>query len=88
MIVTIMIALSTKDNYSLFNYRVLIVFVPVHFLLLQYHSEAFLFKLTKYEKKKDFCFAKMFIQMMAKLIFKRAVMLGNFTGSLGPVVQS
>ena len=30
----------------------------------------------------DFCFAKIFIKMVAKLIFERTVMLGIFTGSL------
>ena len=31
----------------------------------------------------DFCFAKIFVKMVAKLIFERTVMLGIFTGSLG-----
>ena len=29
----------------------------------------------------DFCLAKMFVKIVAKVIFERAVMLGNFTGS-------
>ena len=37
-------------------------------------SEAFLSKLTKYESRKGFCLAKMFVKMMAKLIFEEAVM--------------
>ena len=38
-------------------------------------------KLTKYENKKDFCFAKMFVIMVAMLIFERAVMFVVFTCS-------
>ena len=34
------------------------------------------------------CFAKMFVIMVAKLVIERAIMLGTFTGSQGPVVQS
>ena len=52
----------------------------MHFLLLLYHSESFLSKLTKSDKGKDICFAKMLVKMMAKMIFERAVMLRVFTG--------
>ena len=38
-------------------------------------------ELTKYENKEVFCFAKMYVKMVAKLIFERAVMLGSCTGS-------
>ena len=38
-------------------------------------------KLTKYENKKDFCFAKIIVKMVAKLIFEETVMLSIFTGS-------
>ena len=38
-------------------------------------------KLTLYENRMDFCFAKMFVKMVPKLIFDGAVMLGIFTGS-------
>ena len=42
-------------------------------------------KLTKYENKKDFCFAKTKKKkkkkIVAKLIFERAVMVDIFTGS-------
>ena len=41
----------------------------------------FFSKLTKYEKKTDFYFTKMFVKMVAKLMFERTVMLGIFTGS-------
>ena len=46
----------------------------VIFFLLQYNSEAFLSIVNNIKNKIDLCFAKMFVKMVAKLIFERAVM--------------
>ena len=73
-IVIVFSAISKYRGQSLQLSIVLIVFVPVYFLLLLSGN-------TILKHRKDFCFAKMFVKMVPRLIFERAVMLGIFTGS-------
>ena len=62
-----------------FNWLFLIMFFYI-FSFCNTIMKLLLSKLTN-EKRKDFCFVKMFVRMMAKLIFERAILLGVFTGS-------
>ena len=50
-------------------------------VVVRYFGDSCDRKLTLYENRMDICFAKMFVKMVPKLIFDRAVMLGIFTGS-------
>ena len=58
------------------------LFLILFFYIFSFYNTIMILlsKLTN-EKRKDFCFVKMFVRMIAKLIFERAMLLGVFTGS-------